>query len=617
MSFFAELSRRNVIRVAGLYVVAAWLVVQVADTMLPVFEAPGWVMKVLVGLLALGSVPAVVFSWAFELTPEGIKRERDVDRSESTVDLTARKLDVAVIVLLVLVAGLVFWRPGGEPDLVARSPAPAADSATQDAPGEGAEITDKSIAVLPFADFSQGGDQGWFADGLTEEILNALARTPDLLVSARTSSFKYKGSDLAIPQIAAELGVAHVLEGSVRSGAGRIRVTAQLIRAADGFHLWSQTYDRDAADMIGIQEDLARQIATAMQTSMDPKALADMAEVGTHSVEAYQAYLRGVAESLPTTQEDFRRAYEHFESARTLDLGFAAAHARAADYWLNEMDPTLTTSSQRDLSGSEMLARFQERIDLAIRHASRDVDRLTSRSLKAQAEQRFNEVIALRRELLAARPSDRISLNVILDMLTRTSEVDAMREPLDQVYARASERAEWANLYLNYGHRGPDVALAAERALPLAERWRDDEFVLYQAHRGLLWYGRIDAARKVLERWQQVTLRGQWSLIPPARQASAEGRCEEVERLLGELSPKQISERWHLLMLLQRSREATELLMPYEESGNVQALSGFLSYRQFDPTPFPSLMRVLEREGVQRPAAVGVPFACPAQGGGI
>ena len=612
MSFLAELRRRNVIRMAGLYLVGAWLVVQVAETLLPAFDVPGWVLRALIIVLAIGFIPALIFSWVFELTPEGIKRESEVDRSRSVVDQTARKLDIAVIALLLCVGGLLLWTQFAAPagsDSARRASAAAAAPADPPAP-----ITDKSIAVLPFADFSQGGDQSWFADGLTEEILNALARTPDLLVSARTSSFKYKGSTLDVPEIAAELGVAHVLEGSVRSGAGRIRVTAQLIRAADGFHLWSQTYDRDAADVISIQEDLAQQIAKAMQTSMDPQALADMAEVGTHSVEAYQAYLRGVAEALTPTPEAQRRAYEHVETARELDPGFAAAHAGAANYWLGELDPTLTTSSNQGVSRKEMLARFQERIDLAIRHAKRDTDRLTSRALKAQLELRFDEAIALRRELVAARPTDAGSLNVILDMLTRSSQREAMREPLEQIYAGASERPDWANLYLNYGHRGPDPGLAADRAVELAERWRDEESMLYQAHRGLLWEGRVDAARAVLERWQQVNASSQWSAIPPARQASAEGRCDEVERLLGTLSPEQIPERWHVLQLLRRDAEAAEVLMPYERSGNLQALSGFLSYRQFDPTPYPSLLRLLERENVQRPPAEELPFACKPEG---
>ena len=191
---------------------------------------------------------------------------------------------------------------------------------------------------MPFADLSQAQDQHWFADGLAEEILNALVKVPDLSVAARTSSFQYRGSSQSIAQIAKELGVAHVLEGSVRSGGDRIRVTAQLIRASDGFHLWSDTYDRQNADMISIQEDLARNIASVLETSMDPEALEQMAQVGTRSVEAYQAYLRGVqlaAESfsIQDGRKKLREAFEQITKALEYDPQFSEAHVRVAEYW--------------------------------------------------------------------------------------------------------------------------------------------------------------------------------------------------------------------------------------------------------------------------------------------
>lgn len=605
MGFLRELRRRNVIRVAGLYAVSGWLIVQVAETLLPAFGIPDWVLRAIIIVLALGFLPTLIFSWAFELTPEGLKRERDVDRSQSMVDVTARKLDIAVIVLLLCVAALLLWTH-------LRGPAPVGSAPTKASTSEATVIADKSIAVLPFADFSQGGDQSWFADGLTEEILNSLARTPDLLVSARTSSFKYKGSTLAVPQIAKELGVAHVLEGSVRSGGERIRVTAQLIRASDGFHLWSQTYDRDAADVIGIQEDLARQIALAMQTSMDPKALADMAQVGTKSVEAYQAYLRGVVEGSKFANPSFaQRSYEYFEQARALDETFAAAHARAADYWLVQLDPSRTAAQLGlNVTPEVMRENFRTRIDLAIQHATNDYDRLMSRAMKAQHELRLRDAIALYRQILQLRPMDERSLGSLLDLLNITSQNEAMREPLDKVWTLAFERSEWANMHLNFAHRGPDRKRAADQALQMAQRWPDDAGNLYQAHRALLWDGRVTDARRVLERWKSGASESIWSILPPARQASAEGRCEEVERLLKTLDTDDIAQQWHLLMLLGRKADAEEVLMPLERSGQVEALSGFLNYPHFDATPYPSLMRILEREQVKRPPAETPPFAC-------
>ena len=207
------------------------------------------------------------------MTPDGIKLEKDVDRSQPGRTSARRTLDYVIIAALVIALGYTWW---------SRQPVEApAPQSTQAVVSEEDDVEQKapdlrSIAVLPFVNMSSDQAQEWFSDGLTEEILNALARTPDLLVAARTSSFKYKNSDEDVPTIAAALGVAHILEGSVRSSRDRLRVTAQLIRASDGFHLWSQTYDRQPEDVIRIQEDIAVEIAKALETAMDPEALARM-----------------------------------------------------------------------------------------------------------------------------------------------------------------------------------------------------------------------------------------------------------------------------------------------------------------------------------------------------
>jgi TolB-like protein len=630
MNLIAELRRRNVIRVAGLYLVGAWLLAQIAETLLPIFHTPQWVLQALVVLLALGFIPAVVFAWVFELTPDGLKRETEIDRSQSIVDRTARKLDIAVIVLLLGIGGLLLWGPRDAPTVAA--PALADDSrpaAANAADGTSASASAgatnpaataphaKSIAVLPFADFSPGGDQAWFADGLAEEILNALARTPDLQVSARTSSFRYKGSELAVPQIAAELGVAHVLEGSVRSTPQRVRVTAQLIRAADGFHLWSQNYDRDVADMIEIQEDLARQIATAMQTSMDPQSVADMAAVGTRSVEAYQAYMRGVAKAIPSTPAGFREAYALFEEARLLDPTFSAAHARAAAFWLSQLNPTLTLTGLSDASVEEMARNYTERIDLAIAHADDELDRLKHRASKAFRELRLRESIELYRAYLAERPGDADATEVLLAIVTFTSDMALLTSLVDGIWPAAQVRVDMAINHVNTAHRTPDKAKAADQALLLAQRWPDNHAVLYQVHRALLWDGRVDDARAVLERMSRMaTGNDAWSHIPLSRQACAEGRRREVEDTLERTPGDDLAQHWHLLMLLGRVSEANEPLRALERAGNIHALSTFLIYPHFDPRPFPSLVTLLARERIDRPPPLSLPFACPAAGAG-
>ncbi len=621
MSFLAELRRRNVIRIAALYLVGAWLAMQVAATLLPIFGTPAWVLKALVLLLAIGFVPALVFSWIYELTPEGLKREQEVDRSQSIVDHTARRLDIAVIVLLLGVGAMIFWqsRSGPEPaSVTATEPSPAPAAGAPATAGADA-ITDKSIAVLPFADFSAAGDQAWFADGLAEEVLNALARTPDLMVSARTSSFRYKDSELAIPEIAKELGVAHVLEGSVRSTPERVRVTAQLIRASDGFHLWSQTYDRDIADMIQVQEDLAQQIALAMQTSMDPAALAAMATVGTRSVEAYQAYIRGVAELASDLPGATERSYAWFEKARALDPDFAAAHAQAADFWLVQLNTTRTNSGLTDASPEQAARNFSERIDLAIAHAASATDGQGYRGLKALRELRLREAIELNRAVVAARPGDIQLLGRLLEALTYTSDYALGTELLDGLWPQALLREEAATLHVNAAHRHLDKARAADLALELVERWPDRPSVLYQAHRALLWDGRVEQAGTVLARLQaHAGPETEWAILPPARQACAEGRRAEVEAALAAMPASDLSQQWHLLMLLGWTAEAVAVLQPLEDAGNTYALAGFLSYPEFDPSPFPSLVRVLEREKVQRPSPLTPPYACPplAKGAG-
>ncbi len=272
-----ELKRRNVIRVVVAYVVASWLVLQVADIVLQGIEAPAWVMKVFLLVLALGFPIVVLFSWAYELTPEGIKREQEVDRSQSITGHTGRKLNLITIAMLVAVLAVV---------VIERTMLPA--------PGEVSSVvhtttaTDKSIAVLAFEDLSPEGDQAYFADGLSEELLNVLAQVGDLKVAGRTSSFAFKGTNTDLREIGELLNVAHILEGSVRKAGDRIRVTAQLIKADDGFHLFSATYDRDLDDIFAVQDEIAQKISAALLTEIVGTQIEAVAQTST---EAYELYL--------------------------------------------------------------------------------------------------------------------------------------------------------------------------------------------------------------------------------------------------------------------------------------------------------------------------------------
>jgi len=320
--FIEELRYRNVFRVAIAYIIASWLIAQAADLAADAFDAPDWVMKMLIVVLLIGLPIALFLAWAYELTPDGVVKAKDLPEDMPKDPRSKSQLNRATLIALVVAVAWLGWdklqRPAAEP--IPETTAEVAAETT-------AKVATKSIAVLPFVNMSSDEEQSWFSDGLTEEILNALSRTPDLLVAARTSSFKYKGSNEDIPTIAGELGVAHILEGSVRSAKNRLRVTAQLIRASDGFHLWSQTYDRQPEDVIAIQEDIAIEIATALETAMDPEALASMVSSGTSSVPAYNAYLEGLASdssSLSTGDAySFLTARDAYKRAIELDPEFS------------------------------------------------------------------------------------------------------------------------------------------------------------------------------------------------------------------------------------------------------------------------------------------------------
>jgi TolB-like protein/Flp pilus assembly protein TadD len=613
VSFINELKRRNVFKVGVAYAIVSWLLAQAADLMMDNFGAPDWVIKSFLGFLIIGFPLALFFAWAFELTPQGIKKEKDVDRTQSISPQTGRKLDRTIIAFL-LIAVVYFAWDNFNP---ATSTAPPATKTAQ--PSASTEYAAKTIAVLPFADLSQAKDQEWFADGLAEEILNALAKTPDLLVSSRTSSFRYKGSTLNIGEIAEEMGVAHVLEGSVRSSGNRIRVTAQLIRASDGFHLWSENYDRDVADMIEIQEDLARNIANALETTMDPEALAAMTRVGTRSVEAYEEYIRGLAgylESFAGTSGDtgqhYIKGYEHFERARQIDPGFSAAHMNAALFWKSQLSPHRTNSGLTDIPPIQMLAKLNDRIDMAISTAPTEIDKKGFMAQKALVELRLLDALRLFREYLRERPNDENGWAALTEVSAFASDLTTRREALDHWRERSASDPFSAINFIADAYRAGLPSEGAQAGLQASQRWPNNSAVLYQTHRTLMWAGQIEEGKKIAERYQQL-FPGE-RLLVRARQACAEGRRADVEAMLSAVDPNDnyaISSRWHLMKLLGLEKESAEVLKPFADSGVPFMMTSWLIYTKFDPKPFPAVMSVLQREGVQRPPAVDIPFKCP------
>ena len=315
---FTELKRRNVIRVSVAYLVASWVILQVADLVLENIGAPEWVMKAFMLALGLGFLLAIVFSWAYELTPEGIKRERDVDRTQSITHETAHKLDRVTIGLLLFVLLLI----GAERFLL---PEPTAE---EPAEMPTAQVSDKSIAVLAFSDLSAAGDQEYFAEGISEELLNVLAQIPGLKVAGRTSSFAFKDQNRGIREIGEILEVAHILEGSIRTQDDRVRVTAQLVKVDDGYHLFSKNYDRELTDIFAVQDEIAQEIVTALRATILGEQPVVTAKAT--SVEAYEKYLKARQWIHSRDRELMERSVILLDEALAIDPDYAPALAQKA-----------------------------------------------------------------------------------------------------------------------------------------------------------------------------------------------------------------------------------------------------------------------------------------------
>jgi TolB-like protein/Tfp pilus assembly protein PilF len=310
--FFAELKRRNVYKVAIAYAVVTWLLIQIATQTFPFFEIPSWGVRLVVALLLIGFPIAMLLAWAYELTPEGIKRTEDVDPKKSIRRLTGRKLDFLIIGVLVLViAGLLFqrYRP---------------THATSGRP-------ERSVAVLPLENLSKEEDNAFFADGILDDILSALSKIKELKVIRRTSVMAYRNpATRNLREIGLALGVANVLEGSVRRVGNRVLVNVELVDVRNDQQLWSERYDRTLADSLTLQGEVATEIASALRATLSPQEKASVGAKPTENAEAYVSYLR--AHEYETRQEgqlrDVQTAVHLYENAIALDPSFALAHAR-------------------------------------------------------------------------------------------------------------------------------------------------------------------------------------------------------------------------------------------------------------------------------------------------
>jgi TolB-like protein/Flp pilus assembly protein TadD len=327
MSLVAELRQRNVFRVAAAYLVVGWLLTEVLTTILPTLGAPEWMSRAVILIFAFGFVPAVVFSWFYELTPEGIKREEEVLRDENTVGRSGRKLDYVTIlgvVVLIVFIGLFSARQTDD---------------TQPVPEMSA--SDASVAVLPFSNMSNDPDNEYFSDGLTETLLHMLAQIPDLQVAARTSSFAFKGQNINVREIAAALGVAHILEGSVQRAGDQVRITAQLIRASDGFHVWSEVYDRTVDDIFNTQDEIARKVGYALTESLLGEEDVPVAGVATANPDAYDLYLQARKARATYSYGGLKAAEELLKGALLIDPDFLDAKTELAASYVHQFETGL------------------------------------------------------------------------------------------------------------------------------------------------------------------------------------------------------------------------------------------------------------------------------------
>ncbi|NNF52702.1 MAG: hypothetical protein HKN59_09720 [Gammaproteobacteria bacterium] len=356
-SIFTELKRRNVFRVAVAYVVIGWVLAQVLDLLVEAFEAPGWVLKIFIALMVIGFLPALAFSWVYELTPEGFKRESEVDRTRSVTGNTARKLDVVTIAAVVIGAAFVGWTHFSAQESVHHNEeAGFTQTATDGLPDE------RSVAVLPFVNMSANQDNQYFADGLTETLLHMLAQVRELKVAARTSSFAFKDQTISIGEIARALNVSHVLEGSVQRSGERVRITAQLIRASDGFHMWSENYDRMLDDVFRIQDEIATDVRAALSSSLlGGDGSAKIESVATNDLEAYDLYLQALAAQTRGSYGALQEAERLLKKALAKDADFLEARTELALVLWHQSSTGLIPRDQAIEQGQALTAQVLQR----------------------------------------------------------------------------------------------------------------------------------------------------------------------------------------------------------------------------------------------------------------
>lgn len=474
----------------------------------------------------------------------------------------------------------------------------------------------KSVAVLPFRDITANGETGWLAEGLTEEVHNRLIMTPDLQVVSRLSSAGLRNGSGNLSEKARRLGVAHVLDGSVRHAGDRVRVTVELVRAEDGLRLWAQAYDRRADDIISIQEDIALRIATALQTVMEPAKLRAMVAVGTQSVDAYQHYLQAVAadqRSLATgSRADAEIAAACYEKARQADPNFAKAHWRAAQSWFGKATRIHGSVNQQGLSDEQRIVEYRERVQRAIDASINDVERLKYLSAKALMDVELRSAHQLMVQYLKARPRD---IDAWEDMAELAAYADEQAwliragERIHTLSLQAKEPRSRAITVTTMAMQLPEAVARAREQMRLRPK---SVMIRYQSHRALIWAGEIDEARQSIDDIVDSQLPEANKLLAQMRQACAEGRNGDAMQLRERIDRPgtSISNRWQAAQIAGDREGAVRLLQPLDNQRGLPTLLQFLINPSFDTIRFPFLSATIARDNIVRSEVWPMPGAC-------
>ncbi len=505
MGLVSELRRRNVLRMAALYVVAAWLIMQVAGVLIDLGALPEWSGPWVLAVLAIGFPIALIFSWFYEITPEGLALEEDIAPGDVVARAGSRRMDFVIIAILaaaVILFAYDKWWPEGP--------------------------MEQSIAVLAFENMSGDESQEYFSDGISEEILNLLAQLPELTVISRSSAFSFKGKDVAIPEIAEQLNVAHILEGSVRRVGDRVRITAQLIEARSDAHLWSQTYDRELDDILAVQDEIAAAISDALKVKLAIVAGENVlpTTIKTANREAYDAYLRGRELTHDRVKSNLKEAIRLFERSISLDNRFAPAHAqlaiatllyygwgheearRTADRHLNraqELEPELA-----EAHGGRAAYELNNDGEAAIAHARKAlavnpnyIDAMHWLVFALGGLGRYEEADAIRERMLVTDPLSIVArMEYVTSMTDRGhyAEAHAIADGIVERSPTAGYRSHAQISFLGEGNLTETVYWGL-RAWP-NKTWAGD---------ALMFVGEFDEARRLswLEHWVDLNA-GRW-----------------------------------------------------------------------------------------------------------